>query len=223
MVRGSYMKILMHEGDRQHWFGHLAYQDLVQHLWKDGVPGLTVFRADEGLDPKGHIQSIESEYASENLPLTLEVYASSEEVTRISNGLGDNLPRHARIWTINDVIDAKHSMKEDLPMSNGAVLKVYMKEDDIYESQPLYHALLIALRHLNTDWVSVQKALEGFGADHVIRKALVFGLAEQSPVVVEVALKDDEVSGVLEKIQPLLQCASGPAILLPGNVVEIKS
>lgn len=218
---GKYLEIRVHEGDRKGWFGKLTYEALVQYLWKSGAPGVTVFRGNEGLDAEGHFQNVYNEYASDKLPITLQVYGDEHEIDHIMEGLEERIPRNGQVFVTGNVYSAKQ-LEGGQIMGDGTVLKVYMKEEDEYEKKPLYHALVLAFKELDVLWVSVQSAMEGFGADHVIRKSAVFEFASHAPVLVEVALEADKVDMVLQHIQPLLACASGPAIILRGEVVAIK-
>ncbi|WP_206918160.1 DUF190 domain-containing protein [Alicyclobacillus suci] len=54
-----------------------------------------------------------------------------------------------------------------------------------------------AIRHI-VMWVDVQHALEGFGADHVIRKTSLLSFSEHAPIVLEAALNGDVAGDVLE-------------------------
>ncbi|GMA50855.1 hypothetical protein GCM10025857_22120 [Alicyclobacillus contaminans] len=105
-------------------------------------------------------------------------------------------------------------------MPSGHILKVYMKEDDKYHHTPLYEAMLQALKNHHVIWVDVQRAVEGFGQEHVIHKAHLFSFSEHPPVVLEAILEANTVESTLAATRPLLQAASGPAILLSGTVLK---
>ena len=221
LSRGELVTIRLYESDRQKWYSRAAYEEMVQHLWSRGAPGVTVFRAEEGLDAKGHLQNIYSDYAS-NLPMTMEVYGTHEEIQQVSEELSDVLPKSSRIISIQNVLDLKRGeAKGEDDMGSASILRVYMKEGDRYHHIPLYDALLVELHKQNVLWVDVQRALEGFGQDHVIRKNRAFAFSEHSPIILEAVLDGDSEASVLESIRPMLIEASGPAILLPGRFVQV--
>ena len=214
MPKGALLMIRLYESDHKKWFSRTAYEEIVRHLWSKGAPGITVFRAIEGLDARGHLQNFYSDYAS-GLPITMEVYGTPEEINHICVDLSDRLPRTSRIIVLQNVIDLKENeVKEGAEMNSAYMLKVYMKEEDSYHHMPLYHAILLELKRKSVLWVDVQHALEGFGKEHVIRKNHLLSFSEHSPIILEAILNAETKDVVLDDLHPMLERASGPSILL---------
>ncbi|WP_206922531.1 DUF190 domain-containing protein [Alicyclobacillus suci] len=220
MSQGVLLTIRLYESDRKKWYSRIAYEEIVRHLWAAGAPGVTVFRDVEGLDARGHIETVYNDYVT-TIPITMEVYGTPEEIDGVCKLVSSELFQSSRLFVNRDVRDLKQKESmEELRMTSGYVLKVYMKEEDHYHHTPLYHALLETLKKQNVMWVDVQHALEGFGADHVIRKTSLLSFSEHAPIVLEAALNGDVAGDVLEQIKPLLAYASGPAILLNGEILS---
>lgn len=220
----QYIEVRMYEGERRGWFGPPEYQRLIQQLWLLGAPGATVIRADEGFDNRGHLQNIHSEYLSDNLPVTLEFVGKADELRAAVARIKEEVKRPIEAWT-RDVIDVKVGAKTI--SENGewrdmlGILKVYCKEQDEVDGIPLSHALPEQLHAHGVTWINVFQALQGFGKDHVIRKNSAFSFANHAPVVIEAVLsRDVDVNKLLSAIAPLLQSASGPAILIPGEFLN---
>ena len=224
MAAGSLLKIRLHENDRTHWNRRVAYEEIVRHLWSNGAPGVTVFRAEEGLDARGYVQDIHSEYLSTSLPITMEVIGTPEDMERICVDLPQLLPPVSQVMVISGVNDVKQGLsKEGWSMSEVNILRVYMKEEDRHHHMPLYHAMLKELKDLGVLWVYAQRALEGFGQEHVIHKTSLLSFSEHAPVVLEATLDPKTAVSVLDRIRPLLQKASGPAILMGADALHLNT
>ena len=222
----KYVEVHLREGETLSWFGRPLYHGVVQLLWESGAPGITVFRGEEGLDRQGHVQNIHSEYLSDSLPITLHMVVEGEDVLQpMLERIRTLLQKHDSLMFTTDVknvkgFNANTRTQGVSEMELGSSLKVYMKEEDRYRNIPLYHALVQELKKRDILWVNVQRALEGFGTDHVIRKNKIFEFASHSPVLVEVACSTQRMDELVRELQPLLQSASGPAIVISGQLIS---
>lgn len=250
LERLQYLEVRMYEGDRRRWFGQPEYQRLVEQLWKLGAPGVTVMRADEGFDRRGHLQNIHSEYLSDNLPVTLEFIGEVDELRQAVERIKGELKQPLEAWVTRDAMNVKGSSRISGTTDKGAshsaestpglrreaqavneiggrqgmngILKVYCKEQDEVKGVPLVRALPEALHEHGVNWINVFQALQGFGQDHVMRKNATFSFSNHAPIIVEAVLSQDvDVNQLLHYIHPLLQSASGPAILIPGQFLNI--
>lgn len=218
-----YIEIHLRESESTGWLGRPLYEEIVHFLWQSGAPGITVFRGEEGLDQRGNIQNIHSEYLSNALPMTLHlIEEDNHRLDTMMEQIRSRLQKHEFFIFMTDVINAKTSSSEQgvLRMEVGNTLKIYMKEEDRYQDSPLYHAIVTHLRKRDILWVNVQRALEGFGADHVVRRNKIFEFANHSPVLVEVTCTAPQMKQLVEELQPFLLQASGPAIILEGQFMK---
>jgi PII-like signaling protein len=189
---------------------------------------VTVFHDNEGYDSHGKLQRLDSDYMAD-VPMTLEVYGLSEEVQEVCREIDSILPKTSRVFVISNVLNVKEANVRMQSTPNtaqwekdtGYVLRVYMKESDQYHHVPLYEALLLELKKLGILWVDVQRALEGFGADHVLRKTAWLSFSSQAPLVLEATCKADSAGVILDSIHPLLAQASGPAVMFQGSILSL--
>ena len=231
----TFIQVDFLESDGGKLFGPPLYEAITRALWEAGAPGVTVLRAEEGLDHRGRLQSIHSDYLSDALPVTLHVVLDVDsEMHRIVEGMQKVVKgRNVLVFT-TAVENVKSKLNKNVMgvgvMQSGRtpvgstertakILRVYMKEEDNHQGTPLYHSLLQALQKEQVSWVGMQRALEGFGAEHVIRKNKLFSMSNHAPVVVEIACLDDKLDGLLHRLKPFLMAASGPCIVLAGHHV----
>ncbi len=229
----TFIQVDFLESDGAKLFGRPLYDVIVRALWEAGAPGITVLRSEEGLDHRGRLQDIHSDYLSDALPVTLQVVVDLDlDADRIVERMqkvikGRNvLVFKTLVENVKSRFDARASGGVFMPSRRGQtdstareakILRIYMKEEDSYQGSSLYHVLLQEFQKENVSWVGVQRALEGFGSEHVIRKNKLFAMSNHAPVIVEVACLEDKLDGLLDRLQPFLMAASGPCIVLDGQ------
>lgn len=233
-----FLLLRLNEGERQSLFGAPTYQRAVEELKQSGFAGVTVTRAEFGLDTRGHLQNIHSEYVSDNLPIILEMIVPEKDVTQavaaVKKVAGNRLQSFETgpvvdvkgdgKWDVKE--DVKEDVKGDVKWQEGmvgkvpecGVLKVYMKETDDVKGVPLYEELVRQLGKHGVTWANVITALEGYGNEKVLRRNHNFSLANQAPVVLEAVFTPNiDAKGILDALQPYLRAASGPAIFIEGS------
>jgi CBS domain-containing protein len=89
----------------------------------------------------------------------------------------------------------------------GKRVRFYVGETDHWRDQPLYLAILEALRAEGCAGATATRALAGFGGGGVIHTATLLDVSENLPIVVEWVDSPERIERVLPKILPLL--ASG--------------
>lgn len=231
----TFIQVDFLETDGAKLFGRPLYEVIVRTLWEGGAPGVTVLRAEEGIDHRGRLQDIHSDYLSDALPVTLHVVVDLDsDVDRIVERM-HKVIKERNVLVFKTVVENVKSkfgaralggaLMQSRQEQTGStareakILRVYMKEEDSYQGSPLHHALLHELQTENVSWVGVQRALEGFGSDHVIRKNKLISMSNHAPVIVEVACLEEKLDGLLDRLQPFLMAASGPCIVLAGHHV----
>ena len=216
----TYVAIRIPEGERKNVWGRAIYSELIHLLLGSRAPGMTVFRGFEGLDAKRHIQNSHSDYAQDSLPMTLEMITDVDSLD-VMMTIKDLLHNHPHCVTTIPAIDMKSdtpARMEELQMSETVTLRVYMLETDSHRSLPLYHALVLAAKRSRLLWVNVQRGIEGFGTDHILRRSRFFH--SDSPVVVEITGTAEDMTNFVTSNGALIQAASGPAIILQGTLVS---
>lgn len=86
-------------------------------------------------------------------------------------------------------------------MTEAALLRIFVGEDDRRQGAPLYGAIVHALYDAGISGATVLKGIEGFGARHNVHTARALEYSDNLPVVVEVL---EEEAAIL-RIIPLLR------------------
>ena len=99
----------------------------------------------------------------------------------------------------------------------GSLLRIYIGENDRYESQPLYEWLVLKARAHGLAGATVLRGLEGFGAHSRLHTAKVLRMSADLPVVVEIVDTREKI----ESFMPVVDEAVGEG-LATIEKVEIR-
>lgn len=86
----------------------------------------------------------------------------------------------------------------------GQLLRIFIDEDDIYDDQPLYAAIVDALREAGFTGATVLKAIEGFGLDKTVRAVRSLDASAGLPIVVEVIEDEAKIATFLPVLQTMI-------------------
>jgi len=101
-------------------------------------------------------------------------------------------------------------------LGKAKLLKVYLGESERYKNKPLYQHLVHWLKEKGIGGVTVNRGIEGYGADKVLHTARFLELSSDLPMILEIV-------DVAEKIDPLIPeiCAMVPKGLVFAADVHV--
>ncbi|HCF71876.1 MAG TPA: hypothetical protein DER33_09900 [Syntrophomonas sp.] len=83
-------------------------------------------------------------------------------------------------------------------------LRIFIGEADRVKCTPLYHVLVVKAKEMDMAGVTVQKGIEGFGADSRIRTSRLVDVSSDLPVIVEIVDSEEYINRYLLEIDNLL-------------------
>ncbi|WP_198409533.1 DUF190 domain-containing protein [Limnochorda pilosa] len=83
-------------------------------------------------------------------------------------------------------------------------MRIYVGESDTWQGEPLYHALVMAVRREGGAGATVYRGIEGFGAHSTVHTARVLRLSEDLPVVVEVVDSAERIERLARILEPMV-------------------
>lgn len=179
------------------------YRRIVALMWKNGLPGATVSRAEEGIDEYGQFQSLymEEEGIIGDTPILIETIAKNEQIQALIPKI-KHLSPHAQI----QVTDGFLPIQEEYTMEKDQfyLMKIYVKEESNILKLPAYEKILAALRDKGLIWSVLMKGIEGFGEDHVIHKQSLFSFSNHTPVIIESVGKGEVIEELLPSLKQLV-------------------
>jgi PII-like signaling protein len=99
-----------------------------------------------------------------------------------------------------------------MPIPREAMLlRIYLGEDDKFQHQPLYEAIVLKAREKQLAGATVLRGPMGFGRSSHLHTAKILRLAENLPVVVEIVDSEERIRGFLQELEGMI--GSGLATL----------
>ena len=87
------------------------------------------------------------------------------------------------------------------------ILRIFIGEEDRYEGNPLYEAIIYKVKEAGLAGVTVLQGIEGYGAGKKIHKTRATGLVRLSkdlPVVIEIIDNTERIQEILSVIDPMV-------------------
>ncbi|MBF0473285.1 MAG: DUF190 domain-containing protein [Nitrospirae bacterium] len=208
-------------------FGHKPlYEVLVDIFHKRNIIGVSVFRGIEGFGSSGVIHTAKMLELSQSLPLKIEVIDTEEKITLslpdvyqvIGNGLIEisdtNVLKCASIESEKQIEGVSHIKLQ----GKAKMLKIIVSEDDTWEGQPLYEAIVNRLIMMDIAGSTVYKALAGYGPHHRYHKKHFLTPAGELPIMIFVVDTEDKINQVI----PVLDTMVNEGIVVLSDVDVIK-
>ncbi|GMR02161.1 MAG: DUF190 domain-containing protein [Acidimicrobiia bacterium] len=88
--------------------------------------------------------------------------------------------------------------------ADNRLLRIFIGESDTYEGEPLYMAIVEALRREGLAGATVLRAIEGFGKSSRIHTAHILRLSEDLPIVIECVDTADNIEAILPTLDAMI-------------------
>jgi PII-like signaling protein len=109
-------------------------------------------------------------------------------------------------------------MEHERSQSKAKMLRIYIGQDDQWESKPLYESIVMKLRQIDVAGATVYKGVMGYGAQQRMHKSGFLGLSHDLPIMITVVDKEDKIRAVL----PVLDEMVSEGLLVLSDVEVIK-
>lgn len=100
------------------------------------------------------------------------------------------------------------------------ILRIYIDNDDKYEKEPLWEAILKKAKEFGLSGATVFKGVAGMGAHSEIETFSVWSLSQKLPIVVEIIDKEDKIRSFLKTLE--LMVDEGLITLTDTEVISYK-
>ena len=98
------------------------------------------------------------------------------------------------------------------------MLMIYVDETDMFETGPLYEAIVRRLRQLGVNGATAVSGIMGFGAHLKVHRKRLFGISDDKPVVVTVVDSEPVIREILPEIRGMVK--EGLVVLLDAEVID---
>lgn len=100
------------------------------------------------------------------------------------------------------------------------ILRIYIDNDDKFENQPLWEAILKKAKEEGIAGATVFKGVAGMGAHSEISSFSVWSLSQKLPVVIEIIDKEDKIMSFLKITELMIK--EGLVTLSDVDVISYK-
>ena len=87
---------------------------------------------------------------------------------------------------------------------DAVLLRIFLGENDRWQGQPLYEALVLKAREMHLGGATVLRGPMGFGHSSRLHTAKILRLSEDLPFVVEIVDTEEKINAFLEAIDPMM-------------------
>src|ERR1700690_3257298 len=88
--------------------------------------------------------------------------------------------------------------------SEAVLLRIFLGEDDRFQHQPLYEAIVMKAREQKLAGATVLRGPMGFGHSSHLHTAKILRLSENLPVVVEIVDSEEKINAFLPLLDPMM-------------------
>ena len=85
------------------------------------------------------------------------------------------------------------------------MLSIYVDETDLWDTLPLYEAIVRRLRQLGVAGATVQSGVMGFGSHGHVHHKHLFGIADDKPMIITVVDNEGAIRAALPEIRSMVR------------------
>ena len=104
--------------------------------------------------------------------------------------------------------------------ADALLLRVFMGENDRYEGQPLYEAIVLKAREMHLAGATVLRGPMGFGKSSRMHTAKILRLSMDLPMVIEIVDSEDKINAFLPALEGMM--SGGMITLERVQVIEYR-
>lgn len=223
---GPAKKLVVYVAESARHEGRPVYEELLHWMRAHGVAGATATRAAAGFGASGQIGGTRRLGFSGEVPMRVEAVDSAEKIHRILPFIFDIVGEGLVEVQETEVVKAPgprggeaRSPAERVRLTGRAkMLRVYVDEDDRWEGEPLYEAILKTLRMMDVAGATVYRGVMGYGAGHRLHKSGFLGLSHNLPIMVTVVDSEEQVRRAVAALDEMV----GEGLVVLSDVEVIK-
>lgn len=222
---GQAKKLSIYVDESDKFQGRPVYEVITEILRKKGIAGLSVFRAISGFGSDRHLHTTKLESLSVNLPLKIEVVDSEQNISRILPDIYHVVQKGLIEVTDTTVIKCFYPATEQkleathMKLEGKAkMLRIIVSEDDKWEGEPLYEAIVKRLIMMDIAGATVYKAFAGYGPHRRYHKKKTLALHGELPMLITVVDTEENINKVLPVLDDMVK--EGIVILSDVNVIK---
>ena len=87
---------------------------------------------------------------------------------------------------------------------DSVLLRIFLGEDDRYQHQPLYQAIVLKAREMHLAGATVLRGPMGFGHSSRVHSAKILAISEDLPLVIEIVDSEERINAFLPVLDTMM-------------------
>ncbi len=224
--KGPAKKLSIYVDETDKFHGKPLYEVLLDIFFKKKIIGVSVFRGMAGYGSDGVFHTSKMLELSTSMPVKIEVVDSEEMIDKVMPDVYHVVDKGLVEITDTNVIKCcRNTPKEEkkgeehMKLEGKAkMLRIIISEDDKWEGEPLYEAIVKRLIMNDIAGATVYKAIAGYGPHKRYHKKKTLATHGELPILITVMDTEEKIN----KVIPILDELVEEGIVVLSNVDVIK-
>ncbi len=226
VTEGPAKKLTVYVDETDKFGAKPVYEVLLDIFYKKKIAGVSVFRGIAGYGTNGVFHTAKILELSTSLPVKVEVIDSEEVINKVLPDVYHVVEKGLVEVTDTNVIKSRpmalkkeKEKGEHMKLEGKAkLLRVIISEDDKWEGEPLYEAIVKRLIMNDIAGATVYRAIAGYGPHRRYHKKKTLSRGEEVPILITVMDTEENIN----KVIPILDDMVGEGIVVLSDVNVIK-
>ncbi len=229
LERGPAKRLIVTVNEAARWHGRSLYNALLELFQHKGLAGATVSRGIAGFTGHGAIHTINVVDLSSDLPVRIEIVDSAEAIDRVLADVYDMVEKGLVEVQDTTVIKfatgekpaAPAAKKGDLMrlIGKAKMLRVHIGEDDKWEGEPLYEAIVKRAAQLDIAGATVYRGILGYGAHRRIHRHKTMTLSSDDPIMIAMVDEEEKINRMTAALDTMV---SGGCMIAISDVTVVR-
>lgn len=226
VTKGPAKKLTIYLDETDKFHGKLVYEVLLDIFFKKKIMGVSVFRGIAGYGSDGVFHTAKMLELSTSMPVKIEAVESEEMINRVLPDVYHVVEKGMVEVTDTNVVKCCPTMEEKqrekgehMKLEGKAkMLRIIISEDDKWEGEPLYEAIIKRLIMNDIAGATVYKAIAGYGPHKRYHKKKTLTVHGELPILITIMDTEEKIN----KVIPILDDMIGEGIVVLSDVNVIK-
>ncbi len=226
VTKGPAKKLTIYVDEVDKFHGKPVYEVLLDIFFKKKIMGVSVFRGIAGYGSDGVFHTSKMLELSTSMPIKIEAVESEEMINKVLPDVYHVVEKGMVEVTDTNVIkccpmaeEKQREKGEHMKLEGKAkMLRIIISEDDEWEGEPLYEAIVKRLIMADIAGATVYKAIAGYGPHKRYHKKRTLSTHGELPILITVMDTEEKIN----KVVPILDELVGEGIVVLSDVNVIK-
>lgn len=224
MINGTAKKLTVYVDEKDKFHHKLVYEAVVDLLYKRKIIGVSVFRGIAGYGTDGVIHTSKMLELSGDMPVKIEAVDTEEKINSVLPDIYQVVEKG--LVEVVDTQVIKCCRQQEAPKESermklegqAKMLRVIVSEDDEWEGEPLYEAIVKRLILEDIAGATVYRGIAGYGPHRRYHKSKRLAGKGELPVLVTVIDTEENINKVLPILDDFVQ--EGIVIVSNADVIR---